>query len=348
MKGARVNRAARGQAVVEMALGSMIFVTVLLLGIHMAETVVTQMKVTEAGSSAMWDVTAGTMHSWPMDTSPTGAAINAAYTQATSRYRNFDGRVVAASVRPTPALTQVLTSAQNIQVRCTQGAGLSYFPTFMMPQYRLVYRDVEGVQCNAEADVRHGGVMKIGSFLEDGNGFFKAKQLDGRGAGSSGVYHTCAMGRARGGSCPQQLSMMIDDWGMSNGGDNGGGVCPVLPFGIPCPNLPYWSSTALVYSLVSIPAGVQSGADMNLVRAVYGMTPFYIPFISSPTSFYMTFMGEETLFNGVTPWATDPIGWSWVWQTTPFVFWPTYAAAYYASSGCYLGQPCNTSTAAMP
>lgn len=341
----------RGQAITELALGSIVFVTVLLFGIHFSETVVTQMKVTEAGASTMWDVTAGRMHTWPMNTGPTGAAIAAAMASGNARYRNFDGREVAASVRPTPSLTQVLTSANNLTVNCRQGAGIDYFPTLLMRlHFSLVYRDVEGVECNAQADVRHGGVMRVFNFLDDANGFFKERQFAGRGAGAAGNYHTCAVGRAQFGACPQPMRMMIDDWGMSNGGGAEAMPCPVLPFGIPCPNLPYWGSTNLVYQAMSIPFGVQSGADYNLVTRVYQFAPppTWIPFISSPTSFYMTFVGEEAGFMGFTPWATDPIGWSWVWQTTPFLFWPTYLAAYGASSGCYLGQSCNTSTAARP
>jgi len=326
----------------------MVFVTILLFGIHFSEVVVTQMKVTEAGASPMWDATAGRMHTWPLDISPQPGVINTAMAQANARYGNFDGRVVAASRRPTPSLTQVLTSADGMNVQCNPGGAAGYFPTALMPQFRLVYRDNNGMQCLAQADVRHGGVIRVMQYLEDSAGFFRARQFDGRGAGAAGVYHTCSMGRARFGTCPQRNTMMLDDWGMSNGGGAEATMCPVIIWGIPCPNLPYWGSTNIVYQATSIPWGVQSGADRTLVQAVYGIAPFWIPFISSPTSFYMTFVGEELGFMGITPWATDPIGWSWVWQTTPFLFWPTYAAAYASSSGCYLGQPCNASNANRP
>ncbi|MBL8954527.1 MAG: pilus assembly protein [Myxococcaceae bacterium] len=342
-------RQARGQAVLELALGSLVFVTILLFGIHFSEVVVTQMKVTEAASSSMWDITAGRMHTWPGSIGPSNAAVASARVAGQARYRNFDGRVVAPTVRATPSLTQVLTSAENMRVNCQPRANLDHFPTILMRiQYNFVYSDTEGARCLAEADVRHGGVIRVMQFLQDAQGFFRARQFDGRGAGAGGVYHTCSMGRARFGTCQQELGMMTDDWGMSNGGGPEAVMCPVIIWGIPCPNMPYWTSTNMVYQLTSIPAGVQSGADRTLIQAIYGVAPLWIPFISSPTSFYMTFVGEELGFMGITPWATDPIGWSWVWQTTPFLFWPTYAAAYAASSGCYLGQACNTSSAAMP
>src|SRR3989442_986598 len=87
--------------------------------------------------------------------------------------------------------------------------------------------------------------------------------------------------------------------------------------------------------------GVQSGSDARLIRWVYGTTPFppWIPIVSSPTSFYLSFTGEDTGFMTMIPWGTDNGWFSWFWQTSPFLMWPTYGAAYAQSSGHYLGQP---------
>ena len=79
----------RGQAVLEMSLGALLFVTVLLFGIHYAEVTFTQMKVTEAASSTMWDVTAGKMHHWDL-------------VAEHERHRQFGargGRIVAIALR---------------------------------------------------------------------------------------------------------------------------------------------------------------------------------------------------------------------------------------------------------
>jgi hypothetical protein len=315
--------------------------------------------VTEAASSTMWDVTAGApgegFHTWPVDTSPTGTAVALAQTQGQARYASFDGRVVATTRRTTATWAQVFTTAKNLKVECSVGAGLNYFPTLAMPQMRLAYAEVGGVQCSARADIANGGLGgKIGNFLDTGSGgkaYFKPQAYAAQGAAAGGTIRTCAMGRSSGGTCPKQLKMMVDDWGLSEGGGTGANACPVLIWGIPCPNMEYWMSTNLVYQATSIIWGTESLSDpgYNLVRTMYNRAPppIWIPFISSPTSFYLSFVGEELLFQTITPWATDPVGWSWVWQTTPFVIWPTYAAAYAQSSGHYLGQPTG-STPAMP
>ncbi|MBS1150350.1 MAG: putative pilus biosis operon protein, partial [Myxococcaceae bacterium] len=55
----------RGQAIVESVLGILVFISVLMFGLHFADVTFTQMKVTEAAQSAVWDSTAGQMHILP-------------------------------------------------------------------------------------------------------------------------------------------------------------------------------------------------------------------------------------------------------------------------------------------
>ena len=55
----------RGQAIVEATLGILVFISVLLFGLHFAEITFTQMKVTEAAQAAIWDSTSGQMHVLP-------------------------------------------------------------------------------------------------------------------------------------------------------------------------------------------------------------------------------------------------------------------------------------------
>ena len=335
-----------------MALGMTVFVTVLMFGIHFTEVMMAQMKVTEAGASTMWDITAGKMHHWGLvpSTSETDTTVAAAQAMGQARYANFDGRAVSAQRRTTPTMSQVLTSAGNMQITCQVGAGLDFFPTYLLPQFRLTYVDREGVQCNAQADIVHGGMGgKVGGLANDANGLFKAKTFDARTAAATGTYRSCAMGRGQFGGCNQPMRMLVDDWGMSNGNGDEASICPVIIFGIPCVggNLPYWYSVNKLYTPMSLLFGVQSGADRTLITSVYGMAPFWIPLLSSPTSFYLSFTGEETLFMTMIPWGTDNGWFSLFWQTSPFAMWPTYAVAYGASNGNYLGQG-STSTPARP
>ncbi len=342
-----MRRTPRGQATTEMALGMMVFVTVLMFGIHFSEVMMAQLKVTEANSSTMWDITAGKMHQWGLvpNISDTTTSMNQATAMGNARYANFDGRVMSSLRRTAPALTQVLTSGRNMSVRCGTNAGLSYFPSLAIPFLRISYLDNGGVECRAEAEVFHGGAAGvIGGLANDASGFFKAKNYDAQGAAATGRYMSCSMGRANGGSCTQDNRMLVDDWGMSNGNSDEADICPVVIFGIPCAgfNLPYWWSVNKVYTPISLLFGVQSNNDRTLLRQVYGQAPAWIPILSSPTSFYLSFTGEPT-FMTLIFWGTDNGWFSWFWQTSPFLMWPTYGASYALSDGHYLGHDTSSS-----
>ena len=58
-----------GQATVELALGLLVFVTVLLFGIHFAEVGWLSLKVQEAGAWAMWEAAGANMR-WPGPSPP--------------------------------------------------------------------------------------------------------------------------------------------------------------------------------------------------------------------------------------------------------------------------------------
>ena len=56
---------ARGQGTVEIALGSLLVVTVLMFGIHFGEVLFMSIKVQEAANSAQWDATSMKLHTLP-------------------------------------------------------------------------------------------------------------------------------------------------------------------------------------------------------------------------------------------------------------------------------------------
>lgn len=88
-------RRARGQAVVELVLGLIVFVTILIFAIHFAEVGYLSVKVTEAAHSAIFDATGYKLHKWPRDTSPASSAASRAGNDAQSRYQDFDSRTKA-------------------------------------------------------------------------------------------------------------------------------------------------------------------------------------------------------------------------------------------------------------
>ncbi len=334
----------RGQATVETVLGILVFVTVLVFGIHFAEITTLEMKVTEAAASAVWDSTSGQMHVVPFSYSQVNRSVSQARDSAQARYADFDGR----SSRPggSPP-TQVFTKASDLKVSCGVGGGVPYSATLAMPFFWGIYRDNGGMWCSAEGRVQSFGASQIGSFLEGGNGFFQAKHKEGTALNTG--TKVCAVNRPRGlnGPCVGRFGMLIDDWGLANSGQENGN-CPALPYGIPClTNINYWTAVMLAYEANSVIWNTQNGADANLIRGVFLASPSPSwSVLSSPTSFYMSFMGEDRGFLGFTPWSGD--GSSWFWQSSPFYWMPTYAISYGQRHGCYLGKDCNTSTADRP
>ena len=88
----------RGQATVELALGSIVFVGVLLIGIHLAEYAQLSLKVQEAQTFAMWDASLrrvqtrgadGSTNSQPFDR--TMDTVSGVAPRAQRRYADFDG-----------------------------------------------------------------------------------------------------------------------------------------------------------------------------------------------------------------------------------------------------------------
>jgi hypothetical protein len=351
-----------GQAVVEITLAIIVFITVLLFGIHFTEITFTQMKVTEAAQAAIWESTSGTMHVLPRpigNFTDVNTRVDFAVNDAMARYADFDGSLTGAGL-PKQLFSQARAGSMNIRCRTNVGFNQSGAGLLLTPYQALVYDDNGGLECTSEAYIDSGGVSKIGKFLEGTNGLFNASHQTSVTQGTAG-YHVCGLNKSdtTNGPCRGSFKMLIDDWGLASGGSENK-QCPVLPYGLPCVggNLNFWTAADLIYQANSVLFFTTSGADYRLLQRIVG-SPFWpggnafasaIP--GNPTSFYMGFCGEDPslptctgLFTEFTPWHGD--GSWWVWQTTPFAMWPQYGIAYATSSGCYLGQDC-TSTANSP
>jgi hypothetical protein len=340
---------------VELVLGALVFVTILLVGIHFAEVMVLSMKVSEAGTAPLWDATAGLHHSIPTDYSPTGASLNAARADAAGRYANFDGRSVSAG-RPGSPLTQVLTKGRDMTItQCTMGnRGIGTYRGSLNPAHWVIFRENGNARCNAEAFVQGEGMMRFGAFLEGASGFFQARQKSAAAYSSGGGFKVCALNRPRGlnGPCQGNFSMVIDDFGLASGSE--GRQCPSIIYGLPCAggNLPFWTATNLAYIASSALFNTQSNQYENYMRAMFwGDSPArhsivpWIRFVSTPVSFHMSFTGMDAPvapFSAFTPWASDPILYSWYWNGSPFLM--PFAAPFFAyrdrDNDCYLGRKC--------
>lgn len=317
-----VRRRARGQALVETALGLIVVVTVLIFAIHFAEAGYISLKVTEAAHSAMLDATGHQLHEWPNDASPATAAATQAGQSAAARYSDFDSRTASTG---SGTLTQAFTRATGMNVRCQAGGGPSWGPSIFTG---LAYSDNGGISCQAEADITAINIPT--DFLEDANrGFFKRRHYQAT------PLHVCAIGRASGGGCPAQLTSMLDDWGLS--GAREGGICPLIPdLPFPCPtNRPYWEMAASVHLTTGLGLGF---AGSSLAQGIVGAMPFPF-FFGAENAFWMSSAGE--------PLFVQPL------PSEGFNFWPTtpgavpgglggipYSFAYVQRRDCFLGKRC--------
>lgn len=306
-------RRARGQGTLELALGSMIVVTVLIFGIHFAEVLFISLKVQEAAVSAQWDATAKKVHALPGDFSMASAAVDLAGRETQQRYSDFDGR---SSTNNVPTFSQVFTNATNLKVSCTLNASARPFPSTLPDRLKGVYKDSGEVACASSADIR---AMRIPvEFLAAADGFFKEKHLQ------RNQYHACGFGAAFGATCAQAPRIVLDDWGFA--GPDESGECTLLEG---CTNTAYHDSVERIYQA----GGAGKGdAAMQLAAAVVGRSPIDV------NHYWFSFRGEESDFLECVPFGDGPNQ----WQTSPGDGSPVveYDESYRIRGMCALGRAC--------
>jgi hypothetical protein len=326
---------ARGQAVVELALAAIVLVTVIMAGIFFGEVMFGQLKVTEAATSAIWDLTHYKMHRqapvWSND--PIDGAVLLTNNNTNTRYQNHDGRTDFAGAR---TLTKALSQATPIRVRCYRGGGLPvYHPNRL---YNLAYDAPRGVSCEAEADFT--AIRVPTSLAEGGGGLFQAANWAGR------AIKGCSLGRARGGTCQGHFGVMVDDWGLMGASEDG--MCVGLPYGVPgCMNNSYYMTTTRAWttsSLTNLLLWARAGSTLAQAMVQSPLSPM------GPIEewmFNMSFVGENSLTGPFHQLLYVPFmmeGWE-AWPTTPY-FTPFvitgsfYTASHIARDGCYLGKTC--------
>ncbi len=315
-------RRTRGQALVELAIGLLVFITVLIFGIHFAEVGYISVKVTEASHSALLDSTGKRLHQWPGNTGPSSNSIVRSGLDADARYRDFDSRSLSTgSTSP----TQVFTRARNLQVRCQPNGGPGWDPS---PFTSAAYSDNGGMTCTSDAQVTAFQLPR--RFMEnDGGGFFKKQHYEPT------PIRVCALGRAGGGGCAGELTSMLDDWGLSGPAESR--LCLLIPdFPGPCANTAYWRMAGSVFLYSGAGMGV-SGSQM--AQEIVGAMPFPF-FFGAENAFWLSAPGEEVLF--MQPLPSE--GWK-LWATTPGgvpagLGGVPYTVAYVQRDGCFLGKDC--------
>ncbi|MFB1484820.1 pilus assembly protein [Corallococcus sp. RDP092CA] len=336
----RARRGPRGQAVLEAAIGMLVFTTVLVFLIHFSEISVFSVKVTAATHAALLDAPGYRLHDWPGDSDPSRAAVVRAAAETTNSYADFDG--LSRTPGPGPGITQVFTRTDGMQVTCTPD-GPGYDPH---PFAYVAYSDGGGISCNARAQLAAFKFPR--RYVEDSQGstgFFKEAHYD------MGPLNVCGIGRAWGGNCSASLTSMLDDWGLT--GDGESGMCPIIPdVPLPCPmNVPYWDMAASVYAASLLTNAM--GPDFSgsaLAMGIVGSLPMPF-FYGAENVFWMSAMGEEAGF--LQPMPVDPGGYYgpaaliYAWPTTPGAIPPgpflgavPYPLAYIQRDSCFLGKNC--------
>jgi hypothetical protein len=327
----------RGQATVELAIFSVVFVTILLFGLHFAEIGYLSIKVEEAANSALWDATAKKMHDTykPANVRWTHyrQAIAEAGPEATFRYQDFDGRASQQNGfhtdgSRTVAITQVFTHSAPIEVTCERVSKEKAITLFraIRPLEAPIPDDETGMRCTAKALMEGYRLPQL--FLEnDQSGFFDKQHWVPRD------IPICAAGRAKNGECQGGYPIVLDDWGFS--GPEERKECPLAhEGGNGCENQGYWDVVHEGYDsqVQVLMGGPRRDASTLAQYTVQRPSPI------DENQFYLSFRGSESKVapfqdtNGVSHQKPE-------WETTPWTIKPEYSKS--PRDDCWLGQKCD-------
>lgn len=302
---------ARGQAIVETALGLVVFITLLVFCIHFAEVGALSIKLREASAGALWDTTAKKLHELPGEFGPLTREIAGAGATATGRYQDFDGR---SSRDQGKTVTQVFTRGTALTVTCAADPVMAFAPDVVRTGVLSgVYADRGGMACSARATL---SAWRFPRSLFKGSPRTEALEL-------------CAPGR--GGLRCGTVSILLDDWGLA--GPEESAANPLND----CSRR-YCRSVQRAFDANG---GVMSTAAAALAVHAVGVVP------PLPTN-WVSYRGEdepapftEPLYP-TFPMDPGPPAERPSWPTTPGEGSPVpeYAASYSQRSTCFLGAPC--------
>jgi len=309
----------------------LVFVTVLIFGIHFAEVGYLTVKIQEAANGALWDTTAKKMHDIP-----TGnfmlyqQAIAQAGPETTQRYQDYDGRSTQNRAVSGPnTMVQVFTRASDIAVRCENDT--TFVPlqptapaTPAIPQYN------SSMACTAKSTLQG---YRIPEWFVDQNpqGFFQQQH-------SRNIpFAVCAAGAPDLGRCKGRYVILLDDWGLD--GKQERGECGLNKEGAQAcsagspPNNGYFNLAATTYRTEEQKFGLDGNrSSSNLARQVVGQSP-----ISDESTFFMSFRGSESQYiENLGQVHGQPN-----WETTPFKQRNEYKDYADHRDDCWLGLNCN-------
>lgn len=321
--------AVRGQATTEAALGILVISTVIVFGIHFSEVSMLSLKVQEAATAAIWDVTGQKMHTLTSDTpnfAPRLAAIRRAGPDASSKYRDFDGRASKDGNAP----TLVFTQASAITVTCTADNSLPPMALSSGPISAMFGAGQGGMSCFAQSTF--GLVPRFSrNFLE--NQPFREQHVQ------RDTYPICSMGRASGNNCPARAVVVLGDWGLAENQE--ANECALSAPGAGCLNPGYYEMTQRAFrAYTSTPTPPGNALSTYLFGSPKGGPQVDV----DENAFFMAAVGED--WNQPSAYRT---GIAEHWPNGPYTVTPgghydtvpAYEDAAGRREACAFGLPCN-------
>lgn len=199
----------RGQAAVELALGALVFIGVLMAGIHLAEYAQLSLKVQDAQTFAVWDASLRRVQSRQQnggtDLQPfqrTLDEVTGVGAMAKKRFADFNG---LSGTDHGNVIGRALTQGSGVDVRCEREGSLRFRAS---PAAEELMKDVGGLKCSASAQVKAINVPE--RFLQRDNGGFFEHSIVRRQP-----IPICGMGLPVGGACTGALALLTNDWGLA-------------------------------------------------------------------------------------------------------------------------------------
>jgi hypothetical protein len=274
---------ARGQAMAELAVALIVFVTVVVFGIHFAEVGYLSLRVQEAAISPLWDATALRTHQMqpnpgtPGDFSAFPAIAPEVTSDANTRYRDFDGR---RSANGSTSITHVFTRLSGMTVECAEDPTIEFDLPSGSGRSVLtgIYENVGGMNCTAHAELRTLPSL-TSTFLEGTSGFFQEQHAVMR------TWLACAAGRGIGGTCDGRYGILLGDFAFHDTAVSGS--CSLQPEqpDVACPENPaYYYSVRKVFDANQ--RGFSTDAS-NFANFFVGYSPI------DENGFFMSYRGVE-------------------------------------------------------
>jgi hypothetical protein len=328
---------ARGQGTVELALGSLLVLTTLMLGLWLTEVSFLSVKVQEASAAAVWNATGRPLDDYSDPSDPTRTTAN--YQQLlidverdlTSQYRDFDG--VGAGGNGTARL---FTQGQNLAVDCeptassgpgalvynvpafTRGSTGNVVPAQVNAQLRRWYQPRGATICTASANTSTYELPQ--TYLDKSKGgFFTAFR-------GTGKIRLCGAGRALGQQCQAGYAVLLGDWALDGRAGTPMVRDTVLPESRGQPpmqsNVPYRQMVRTLF--------VDSGQGYNADAAGNGASGRFAAKLSMRLNppgtaeghrdrkFYMSYSGSEHAYGDQLKWRFRPSGTQECWVVCHF------------------------------